>query len=546
MKKARVLPIVMTLIIILMLSGAVGSGFAGGQGKTKLVADDINRAAYAEKEAALTEATTSRFSPVEIYDQFEWYVWNFQIDPEIDAVGDFGDGIGTFYFRLFTPEIEKGKKYPVVMVLGGLGSTNSFVNNGYARYGAYYASKAVQSKYPCYVLTFNIPYEACVNYEAELAYIYELGEVVKTIADEFGNVDMNRIYATGRSQGAGWSYELAAVQPDLLAAIMLDCGTTVHTTWGDQCDMLAIADSDVNIYILHGYNDQYIPVNEAYRAYNTLVALGKTNVVMQITDDKHGIENIPMWSNKEITPLMEWLLTQVKGIDCVSQPTLIESGAYKNYRWAGVLALSHIDGWQTAHDYAHWIEPANNDTWNRLKSNVALDYANGKGGTGKWHLGRIRIGDELQTTYDNKRVIGLLSTEEDMAKTISVNAGDVLAITIQGYTGAYGDDWDAFNREWDVDWAIIKGDITNIRLTCEASPEAIVRPATVALANGAGPNLNNSLYTWNAIDGRQVYLKVDLAENFSGQDLEIAFRFTRDLGKGEYASYWHVVKCEVK
>ena len=101
-------------------------------------------------------------------------------------------------------------------------------------------------------------------------------------------------------------------------------------------------------------------------------------------------------------------------------------------------------------------------------------------------------------------------------------------------------------KKWDVDWAIIKGDITNIKLTHEASPEAIVRPATVALANGAGPNLNNSLYTWNAIDGRQVYFKVDVAENFSGQDLEIAFRFTRDLGNGEYASYWHVFLCEVQ
>ena len=433
------------IFIVILLTGILFAsiGFAAGQEPIDLVPDEANKAAYAEKEAALTKDTISRFSPVEIYNQFEWYVWNFEIDPEIDAVGNFGDGIGTFYYRLFTPEVKEGEKYPVVMALGGLGSTNSFVNNGYARHGAYYASEAVQSEYPCYVLTFNIPYEACVNYKAELAYIYELGEVAKAIAKKFGNVDMNRIYSTGRSQGAGWSYELAAVQPDLLAAILLDAGTTVHTTWGDQCDMKAIADSDANVYILHGYNDQYIPVNEAYRTYNTLIALGKTNILMQITDDKHGIENIPMWSNKEVTPLMEWLLTQVKGVDCVDKPTLTEAGKYSDYHWAGVLVLPHIEGWQTAHDYTHWVEPANNDTWNELKSSVALDYADGNGGTGKWHLGRIRIGDELQTTYDNKLVTGLLSTEADMARTIIIKAGDVIAVTVQGYTGAYGDDWDA-------------------------------------------------------------------------------------------------------
>jgi len=547
LKNSLFLSIVTLLIIMVIFSGVSGFGFASGQEPIELIPDEANKSAYAEKEAALTEASISRFSPVEIYKSFEWYIWNFDIDPEIDAVGNFSDGIGTFYFRLFTPKVVEGEKYPLVMALGGLGSTNSFVYNGYARHGAYYASEAVQSKFPCYVLTFSIPYEACVNYEAELAYIYQLGEVAKTIAKKFGNIDMNRIYSTGRSQGAGWSYELAAVQPDLLAAILIDAGTTVHTTWGDQCDMKAIADSDVNIYILHGYNDQYIPVNEAYRAYNTLVRLGKTNIIMDITDDKHGIENIPIWSNKEVTSQMEWLLTQVKGVDCVDKPTLNEMGSYSDYRWAGVWALSYIDGWQTAHDYAHWVEPATNDTWEELKANVALGYyARGRGGSGKWNLARIRIGDELQTTYDDKIVTGLLSTEEDMLKTISIKPGDVLAVTVQGYTGAYGDDWDAFNKEWDVDWAIISGDITSINITHEASPESVVRPATVALANGAGPNLNNSLYSWNAIDGRQVYFRIDVAENARSQDLKVLFRFTRDLGTGEYASYWHVVECAVE
>ena len=194
-------------------------------------------------------------------------------------------------------------------------------------------------------------------------------------------------------------------------------------------------------------------------------------------------------------------------------PVLEEDGEYKDYRWAGVWALENIDGWQTAIDYANWVEPKENATWEQLKSDVAVGFADGKGGTGKWNLARIRIGDELQTTYDDKgKVAGLLSTEADAEKTIVVKPGDILAVTIQGYTGAYGDDWEAFQKEWSVDWAVLKGSVTNIELTSEASPTAVVRPSTVALANGAGPNQNNSLYTWNAIDGRQVYCRIDVAE----------------------------------
>ena len=236
--------------------------------------DEENKAIYAPQELEIAP-DSDRASPVEVYEKFDWYVWNFDIDPELDAVGTFGDGVGTIYFRLYVPETKEGETYPIVMGLGGLGNSNSFVDNFYARYGAYYACDAIQEKYPSYVLTFHVPFEACTNYDAELAYVYQFGEIAKAVAAEYGNVDMDRIYSTGRSQGAGWSYELAAVQPDLLAAILIDAGTTVHTTWGDQCDMQAIADSDVNIYILHGYNDQYIPINEAYRTYNTLQKDGK-------------------------------------------------------------------------------------------------------------------------------------------------------------------------------------------------------------------------------------------------------------------------------
>ena len=488
--------------------------------------DTENKALYASTEEGTAE-------------DFNWYRWDFAIDPEMDTVGDVGDGVGTLYFRLYVPEDAKTTKYPLIAVLGGLGSANCIINNFYANKGLDFTSETAQMENPAYVLNFNIPFEACVNYEAELEYVYQFGEVIKAISDEYGNVDMNRIYATGMSQGAGWSYELASVQPDLLAAILINAGTTVHTTWGDQCDMQAIADSDVNIYILHGYEDLYIPVNEAYRAFNTLKTLGKTNMLMDITSDGHVLMDAT--SAEEMTDYMTWIFAQEKKIACAESPELNEffedkEYDYSDYLWAGVQVLPAIDGWANADNYATWIEPQENTTWNQVKES-SVAYVQGEGGTGETILGKIRIGDETQTSYDD-------ATKDEPIVTIS--AGDVAAITVQGYTGAYGDDETSFSKEWSVDWAVLEGSVTDIELTCEASDKPILRPDTVTLANGGGPNVNNSLYNENTLDGKQVYIKISTAQDFDGDTLKVAIRFTRDLGEGEFASYWHVVEFAVE
>lgn len=475
--------------------------------------------------------------------KFEWYKWEFEIDPEIDTVGEIGDGVGELYFRLFVPEGKDGEKYPLVAALGGLGSQNGMTAeiNGYAFRGADYASDSNQAEHPCYVLTFQTPFEACVNYEAELEYVYQFGEVAKYVAETYGNVDLDRIYATGHSQGAGWSYELASVQPELLAAILINAGTTVHTTWGNQCDMEAIAGSDVNIYIWHGFNDPYIPVNEAYRAYHTLNKLGKNNIVMEIQDGNSvhsygGHVNNDMTSPEETTKYMSWLFDQKKGVPCTESPELTEEGTYNGYAWAGVHVFSGIKDWATANDYASWTEPKENKTWDQVKENAPA-FAEGEGGTGTTVLGKVRIGDETATSYDD-------AGKEN--PVVAIKAGDSAAITVQGYTGGYGDDWDAFQKEWSVDWAVLEGSVTNIELTHEASEKPIVRPETVTLANGGGPNVNNSLYNENTLDGKQVYVKIDTAENYEGDTLKVALRFTRDLGDGEYASYYHVVEFSVE
>lgn len=502
--------------------GAAQTASLDHQAYPALSVDIENRASFAAGETALQSG-------------FDWYTWTFQIDPAMDTVGTAGDGLGLLRFRLYVPEhIQEGEDYPLVATLGGLGSTNSFANNGYASNGSAFASDAFQAEHPCYVLNITVPYEACVNYEAELAYIYQFGEIIRAIAESYGNVDMGRIYATGMSQGAGWSYELASVQPELLAAILINAGTTVHTTWGNQCDMQAIADSGVNVYIWHGYEDPYIPVNEAYRAFNTLTSLGMTNLVLEIQQGGHCKSD--MFSDSVPTSYMEWLFDQVKGVPCTASPTVTTEGTPADYDWAGVQVLSSVEGWAEANPYSSWTEPADNATWDQVMAG-ANALVQGEGGTGKTWLSKVRIGDETATSYDD-------ATQD--TPVVTIQAGDSVAVTVQGYTGGYGDDWDAFDQEWDVEWAVLEGSVTDIQLTHEASETPLLRPATVSLANGGGPNVNNSLYNENTLDGNQVYIKIDTAQDFQGDSLKVALRFIRDLGRGKYASYWHVIQYQVQ
>ena len=44
----------------------------------------------------------------------------------------------------------------------------------------------------------------------------------------------------------------------------------------------------------------------------------------------------------------------------------------------------------------------------------------------------------------------------------------------------------------------------------------------------------------------KVYIKIDTAPGLSGDSLKVALRFVRDLGQGEYASYWHVIQYQVQ
>jgi predicted esterase len=481
---------------------------------------------------------TAKAANPDTYTDFEWYKWTFPIDKTLDAVGTANDGVGQMYVRLYTPKTVASTTYPLVAVLGGLGNDANMTTNFYASNGAAdFANAALQAKYPSYIVTVTVPWEACVNYDAEMVYMNAIGELMKAISTRVGNVDSTRIYATGISQGAGWSYEAASLQPDLFAALFINSGTVVHTTWGNEADLTKL--KDVNLYIAHGAQDQYIPVNEAYRVYNDLSALGKRNIKLDVVTGTHalsGTQYFPATPVTSVYPWQDWLLTQKKGVG-FDGPVLTEVSPFSAYQWAGRSVLPDVPTWATDVPYATWTEPQDNPTWDTIKTRLAVPTVNGTS-SGGYVIGRFRIGDETQTTYDSATTA-----------TAGLKSGQLLCMTIQGYTGAYGDDFASFNANWTVEWAVMAGQVTSIVLTNQASPAPIARPSTVNLTNGGGPNVNNSLATPNVLDGKQVYLRIALADTYTGTALKVYVRFTRKLSSAprgpEYASYWHVVDLPV-
>lgn len=522
-----------------LLATGLSGCFGGGGGDD----DSGVPAGGSSTSSALTLDTAAKAANPDDYTGYEWYKWTFKLDPSLDTVGA-KDGIGQFYIRLFKPKkITAGTLYPLVANLGGLANDGNIGANLYARNGSYWwANDHLQAKYPCYIFSAALPWEACVNYEAETEYMFQFGEAIKAIATLFGNVDMSHIYATGVSQGAGWSYGAVAAQPDLFAAMFLNSGTIVHTTWGNHVDISKLM--DVNIYMAHGSKDTAIPPNEAYRIYNALRSRGKTNIRLDVVPFGHGLLGSDFRPTNtapytKVYPWQDWLFAQKKGT-AFAGPVLNEQ-PYAEYLWAGRQCLADVATWATDVPYATWIEAHDNPTWTTVKNTLAVPTVAGAS-TGKRVIGRFRIGDEGQTTYDDAAT-----------STTGLSKGQTLCMTIQGYTGGYGDDLAAFYDEWDVDWAIMQGQVTSIGITADASPTPIARPSSVNLTNGGGPNVNNSLATPNVLDGKQVYLKISLADAYTSGTLKVYVRFTRRLGAlgagsrgvAEFASYWHLINLKV-
>jgi len=170
-------------------------------------------------------------------------------------VAKFGSRLHTFLsdslpYRFFVPEqYDSTRKYPLVLTLHGAGERG---NDNLTQINAYriataWADPINQGKYPCFVVSPQVPFEQDWG-----DYIQLLDHLLDSLTIEF-SLDTNRFYVTGLSMGGFGTFELLNTYPDRFAAgIPMSAGF-----FGSDAATIA----HIPIWNFHGTRDEVVPVN---------------------------------------------------------------------------------------------------------------------------------------------------------------------------------------------------------------------------------------------------------------------------------------------
>jgi predicted peptidase len=179
------------------------------------------------------------------------------------------------------------KSWPLVLFLHGSGERGTD-RKALERQGL--PKLAAGKSFPFILVAPQIP-EGQVWNEEPLTYL--LDELETTLW-----IDTNRIYLTGISMGAFGVWDLAVATPDRFAALLAISGG------GNPVEVRQL--KDVPVWIVHGLQDDVIPVSWSEMLYKRLESCGG-NVKLTI----HPDAGHDAWSRTYEDPaVLEWLLQQ--------------------------------------------------------------------------------------------------------------------------------------------------------------------------------------------------------------------------------------------
>jgi len=226
------------------------------------------------------------------------------------------DGVRIPYRLFVPPEIEPGKKYPLVVFLHGAGErgTDNYVQLAAYRGAVVWAEPRVQVRHPCFVLAPQCPPESSWTkiFDGDIfAPTRELLTVVKVIESLLKDysIDEERIYLTGLSMGGFGTFALVAEYPDLFAAAVPICGG------GDPAKVESM--KKVPMWVFHAEDDGVVSVSYSREIVKRLVRSGgcvryteyEKGFMEKLGFDPHA-SWIPAYERED---LVEWLFQQRKG-----------------------------------------------------------------------------------------------------------------------------------------------------------------------------------------------------------------------------------------
>lgn len=205
-------------------------------------------------------------------------------------IGGNGD---TLPYRLFTPERNPLRKYPLVIFLHGSGEKGND-NEAQLRFGVMsLAGDQVSSKFPAYILAPQCPQDkrwANVDDNRKTGEVRLLPtpsspmqllyELVQKIKKELP-VDTNRIYITGLSMGGFGTYDAIERYPQLFAAAVPVSGG------GDTSRAASIA--RIPIWIFHGAEDPTVMPQYSVQMMEALIRAGARPGFTQYPEGGHYI-----------------------------------------------------------------------------------------------------------------------------------------------------------------------------------------------------------------------------------------------------------------
>ncbi|WP_197089688.1 hypothetical protein [Bacillus sp. SA1-12] len=223
-------------------------------------------------------------------------------------------------YRLYVPEgYDPSISYPLVLFLHGGGERGNDNQKQLLAYdgAVIWASPENQAKNPAFVLApqarnqYNGGFGITRNTEnmIDLARVFEFSndlgkayDILQKVTQEY-NIDHNRLYSTGLSQGGYGTFHLNNAYPDLFAAMVPIAGggnpETVHVL------------KDKPIWAFHAEDDAVIPVSQTRNAIEVIKKAGGNPLYTEYPAElgyNHG-SWVPAYNNKD---MIEWMFKQVK------------------------------------------------------------------------------------------------------------------------------------------------------------------------------------------------------------------------------------------